>query len=124
MSDAPSHPVLTINARGNLIGDLSHIPAETLEALQTPEARERMKAMYRQQFGSGRRELREKNAGEISHEQRDFRHLCPPGMSSREFRRTRRKYMREQTKSAIKEMRNANQPSTDSGACAVGPAAA
>jgi hypothetical protein len=44
---APTTPqvVLTINARGEVRGDTSHIPPETLEKLQTPEAREQMRGM-------------------------------------------------------------------------------
>lgn len=108
------HPILTINARGELTGDLSNIPAETLEKLQTPEAQERMKGMYRKQFGTDRRVIAQATHRDPVSEQRDFRHLCPPSMSNKEFRKVRRKYMRDQTKSVLKEMRNdSNQSNSD-----------
>lgn len=105
VQDKGNHPVLTINASGEIIGDVSHIPAETLEQLRSPEGRERMRAMYRKQFGGGRRALAQITYREPKEERRDFRHLCPPGMSSKEFRKLRRMYMREQTKAVVKEMR-------------------
>ncbi len=104
----PETPVLTINARGEIVGDTSHIPAETLEQLQSPEGREQLRTMYRQQRGTSRRVIAQQTHREPNPEQRDFRHLCPPGMSSKEFRKVRREFMRKQTKSVLKEMRHAN----------------
>jgi hypothetical protein len=101
-------PMLTINARGKITGDVSNIPAETLENLQSPEGQEQMRSMYRKQFGSSRRVIAQATHREPSHEPRDFRHLCPPGMSSREFRKLRRKFMHDQTKAVLKEKRNAS----------------
>ena len=96
---------LTINARGEIKGDTSHIPAETLEKLNTPESRQQMRAMYRQEFGTGRRETAALTHREPKAAQRDYRYLCPPGMDSREFRKVRRKFMRERTKAALKSLR-------------------
>ena len=63
--------------------------------------------MYRKEFGTGRREIRRAIAPEIKEGKRDFRDLCPPGMNNREFRKLRRKYMREQTKAVLREKRHA-----------------
>lgn len=101
---------LTVNARGEICGSIEGIDPEQLNQLTSPEGKERIRKMYKDAHGTGRRELR--RAIELNSEHRDFRHLMPPGMSNTEFKHLRRQFMRKMSKTALRtqrSQRNANQ---------------
>lgn len=105
--EAKKVAVLTVNARGELLGDLSALPEDVLKNLQAPEGQEQLRAMYRKEFGTSRRVLAQRIQPRVKAGPRDFRELCPPGMTNREFRKLRRTHLRKQTKAVLKEMRHA-----------------
>jgi hypothetical protein len=103
--------MITVNARGEIKGDTAHIAPEMFAQMQTPESKEKFRKMYKDANGTGKRELRKDLARPLVEDPRDFRHLCPPGMSNKEFSKIRRIYFRKMKKAALKAQRsNHGQP--------------
>jgi hypothetical protein len=100
----PTH----ITAQGKLAGDLSHLDQGTIDQLSTPEMQARLKQMYREQFGSGRRETRAQLMAEIrvNAAPRSFESWRPQGMSRTEFRALRRQKFRQWRKNALRQQRS------------------
>lgn len=108
----PQKIVLTVDKHGD-IANADTLPPELLAQLNTPEAQAQIRALYRNAHPkTGRRETRQalegrhqKRADGQPHEQRDFNAYRPPWMSREEFRKTRRRKFREQTKLVLREQR-------------------
>jgi hypothetical protein len=100
---------VTINARGEIIGDTSHLPENILAQLSTPEAQAQMKAQWKQsRYADQReppREVKYLNEGT----QRLAFKVRPKRMNkaeSRAFRTACRKELNKMTKAAIKIQRS------------------
>jgi hypothetical protein len=101
----PQQINLTVTAQGK-IKNAAGIAPEMLAQLQSPEGVARIRKMYKDANGTGRRDLRKKEkAPEVKAEQRNFSAMKPPGMSSKEFRRLRRATLKSYTKQALKMQR-------------------
>jgi hypothetical protein len=97
---------LTVDKEGNIIGDTSGIPDHILSQLQTPESKAKMAEQYRA-YRHGEKEA--PRPIRWIHEREDrriFADRCPPGMSTREWRKLCRKQFRRMTKQALKIQRS------------------
>jgi hypothetical protein len=99
---APQQLSLTVNARGEL-RNTEGLSPELIAQMSTPEARARIRGMYKDFNGTGRRETRV--APEVKSEHRNFTNLKPPGMSNAEFTKLRRSQFRAWTKNTLKMQR-------------------
>jgi hypothetical protein len=100
----PEKIIATVGGQGQLLVDAASLPPEVAAQLMTPEAQAVIRRMYKQAYGTGRRETQQVRL--VSRppkvEQRDFRGMKPPGMTNKEFRKHRRKVFREMRKEALR----------------------
>lgn len=111
---------VTVNRRGEIVGDTSAIDPEILAQLQTPEAQAKIRDQYRSAHDcGGRRETRavlRSRVRMLTHgERRDFRHLMPVGMGGKAAKQLRKKMFRDLKKQALRQQRRsyANQSLSD-----------
>lgn len=101
IADTPS---VTVDAKGSVIGDTSHIDPHILAQLSTPQVQEQIRGLYRSSRYEREqpREVRYFNDGE----RRDFSHLRPAGMDAKQFKRLRKQTFRNMTKATIATQRS------------------
>lgn len=100
---------VTVDARGNIVGDTSAIDPHILEQLQSPEAQAQIKDMYRtSRYGKKeKREPKYLNEGQ----QRRITNVRPKGMDRQEtkaFRAAVRKERHRIRKATLKTVRSLN----------------
>lgn len=112
--DGTETRVVTVDADGNIQGDTTHLDPNILAQLQTPEAQERIREMYREYHEGGGRPPRERTGRResrlqprITAGQRDLRNLRPPTMTRKEWRQFANKQKSAWRKAARKQQRSA-----------------
>jgi hypothetical protein len=94
-------PIVSVDAKGRVVGDTSAIDPHILEQLADPGTQAQIRALYRDNRYGKKEEAkppRYLNDGA----RRDFSHMRPAGMSAKDFKRYRKTYTRKMTKAAIK----------------------
>lgn len=98
---------VSINPRGELIGDTSHLPENILAQLQTPEAQAMMAKQYKEsRYGD---QKPKSQAARMLHDREDRRVFIerkPPHIDSKTWRKMCRKSIRNTTKAAKKVLRD------------------
>ncbi len=102
--EGPSEMSLTCDSDGNIVSDTSAVPANILEQLKSPYARDMIKKQ-RRVARNGAPVVLPKPRFINEGTRRSYVALKPVEMSSKEFRRLRRKEFRNLTKEAITEQR-------------------
>lgn len=95
---------VSVDAKGNVIGDTSGIDPHILAQLASPEAQAQIREMYRaSRYGTEEpRPIKLLNEGE----RRDFTKIRPQGMDAKTWKRQRKKMFRKFTKETIKVQRS------------------
>lgn len=99
--NADGSKFITVDAKGNIVGDTSNLPQNIIDQFNDPEIREQIQAMYKKsRYGEKEkpREVKWLTKGE----RRDLTNLKPPGMDAKSFKRYRKTFARKMTKAAIK----------------------
>jgi hypothetical protein len=105
-ANRPETVSIQADDEGNIVGDTSGIPDHILAQLQTPEARAQIAKQqkdYRYAYRAAQKEpprpMRYLNERE---DRRLFADRCPPGMTSKEWRKKCRSQFRKMTKNTKK----------------------
>lgn len=98
---------VTVDAKGNIVGDTSAIDPHILEQLQSPEAQAQIKDMYRTSR-YGKKEKRETKYLNEREDRRPFAETRPPGISSKDWRKMGRMRIHKSRKALLKVQRSIN----------------
>lgn len=94
-------PIVSVDGKGNIVGDTAGIDPHILEQLADPGVQDQIKALYHDtRYGKKEKPQPPRYLNEGA--RRDFSHMRPAGMSSKDFKRYRKTYTRKMTKTAIK----------------------
>jgi len=103
--EGPVEVPVTVDKHGEIVGDASHLPAELLAQMSTPEAKAQIASIWRNsQYG--KKEPKREPKYLTKGERRDFASLRPAGMDAKTFKQLRKRQFRKLTKAAIKLTRS------------------
>lgn len=103
--EGPVEVPVTVDKHGEIVGDASHLPAELLAQMSTPEAKAQIASIWRNSH-YGKKEPKREPKYLTKGERRDFTSLRPAGMDAKTFKQLRKRQFRKLTKAAIKLTRS------------------